>query len=111
MQSLEIVIVGQFHESAELRFDRVKGRRIQRLCADGGSSSHGGKSRDGEGSKKCLVHVGIPFRLNGHSSGSRHDVAFSRCAIAASVAASWLVMSGEVMSSSGCFAMRNRVGR
>ena len=36
MQSLEIVVVGQFHQPAELQFYRVEGCSIQRLRADGG---------------------------------------------------------------------------
>jgi hypothetical protein len=65
MQSLEIVVVGQFHEPAKLRFDCVKGRGIQRLSTDGGSSrdGHCRKSRRDEEGKTFLVHVGMLFQV------------------------------------------------
>ena len=39
MQSLEIVLVGQFHKPAEFRFDRAEGRRVQRLLPAAGADA------------------------------------------------------------------------
>src|SRR3954447_6486395 len=64
MQSLEIVLVGQFHQPAELRLDRTKGRRIEQLPLDSGSSPDRGRGKrhGGESGKKCLAHAGIRFQ-------------------------------------------------
>src|SRR5262249_44627368 len=78
------MLVGQFHELAELRFDRVKVRGIQRLFAARGGSRYRayGKSHGGEGGKKCLMHVGISFRVQWPFVWrASSDVAFSRCVI------------------------------
>src|ERR1700675_2624563 len=50
--------VGQFHELAELRFDRVQGLSVQRLLVGGRSSwERSGRKGQGDGNgKKCLVH-------------------------------------------------------
>lgn len=64
MQSLEIVVVGQFHQPAEPQFYRAEGCSIQRLFPDGGSrrGRPGGRAEAARVTRNFLYMQELSFR-------------------------------------------------